>query len=87
MAVQHEGERVLRALQPADRVVLLDERGRDVSSEDLARLLAQVGGPACRSARGAALPAGGSPPTARMCLVVAAGRCAPVVFAFILTIA
>lgn len=48
MAVQHEGERVLRALQPADRVVLLDERGRDVSSEDMARLLAQVGGRAGR---------------------------------------
>lgn len=48
VAVQHEGERVLRALQPADRVVLLDERGRDVSSEDLARLLAQVGRRALR---------------------------------------
>ncbi|KAL4430881.1 hypothetical protein ABPG75_006137 [Micractinium tetrahymenae] len=42
VAVQHEGERVLRALQPADRVVLLDERGRDVSSEELAALLAQA---------------------------------------------
>lgn len=38
----HEGERVLKALSPGDRVVLLDERGRDLSSEDLARLLAQV---------------------------------------------
>ena len=35
--------RPAQALQPQDRVVLLDERGRDVSSEDLARLLAQVG--------------------------------------------
>lgn len=32
MAVQHEGERVLKALQPADRVVLLDERGRWVAA-------------------------------------------------------
>lgn len=81
VAVQHEGERVLKvwwgwaprtrraspfchsmqqpslprrrlsvfciittqAIQPSDRVILLDERGRDLSSEDLARLLAQVG--------------------------------------------
>lgn len=32
-----------QAIQPSDRVILLDERGRDLSSEDLARLLAQVG--------------------------------------------
>ena len=43
VAVVHEGERVLKSLQPSDRVVLLDERGRDASSEDIARLLAQVG--------------------------------------------
>lgn len=42
VAVGHEGERVLKALPPGARVVLLDERGRDVSSEDVARLLAQV---------------------------------------------
>ncbi|EFN59390.1 hypothetical protein CHLNCDRAFT_137874 [Chlorella variabilis] len=42
VAVRHEGERVLKVLQPSDRVVLLDERGRDISSEDLARLLAQA---------------------------------------------
>lgn len=42
VAVQHEGERVLKALQPSDHVVLLDERGRDLSSEDLAKLLAQA---------------------------------------------
>ncbi|PRW58579.1 RNA methyltransferase At5g10620 [Chlorella sorokiniana] len=42
VAVQHEGERVLKAIQPSDRVILLDERGRDLSSEDLARLLAQA---------------------------------------------
>ena len=40
VAVVHEGERVLKSLQPSDRVVLLDERGRDASSEDMA----QVGG-------------------------------------------
>lgn len=28
VAVQHEGERVLKGLQPSDRVILLDERGR-----------------------------------------------------------
>lgn len=28
VAVRHEGERVLKVLQPSDRVVLLDERGR-----------------------------------------------------------
>ena len=44
VAVVHEGERVLKSLQPSDRVVLLDERGRDASSEDIARLLAQVVG-------------------------------------------
>lgn len=42
-AVQHEGERVLRALRPGDHVVLLDERGRDLTSEGLARLLAAAG--------------------------------------------
>lgn len=42
VAVGHEGERVLKALQPSDRVVLLDERGRDMSSEDLANLLAHA---------------------------------------------
>lgn len=42
VAVSHEGERVLKALPPGARVVLLDERGRDASSEDMARLLAQV---------------------------------------------
>lgn len=34
MAVQHEGERVLKALQPSDHVVLLDERGRWGGSSD-----------------------------------------------------
>jgi 23S rRNA pseudoU1915 N3-methylase RlmH len=34
VAVQHEGERVLKALQPSDHVVLLDERGRWGGSSD-----------------------------------------------------
>lgn len=42
VAVVHEGERVLKSLKPLDRVILLDERGRDLSSEDFARLLAQA---------------------------------------------
>ena len=45
MAVAHEGERVLKCIAATDRVVLLDERGRDASSEDIARLLGQVGAP------------------------------------------
>ncbi len=39
MAVAHEGERVLKALAPSDRVILLDERGQDLTSTDLASLL------------------------------------------------
>lgn len=42
VAVAHEGERVLKAISPSDQVVLLDERGRDLSSTDLAKLLAQA---------------------------------------------
>lgn len=34
---------VLKTLSPGERVVLLDERGRDVSSEDIARLIAAAG--------------------------------------------
>ena len=34
-----EGERVLRALAPTDRVVLLDERGGDLSSHGAAQSL------------------------------------------------
>lgn len=44
VAVAHEGERVLKAVAPGERLVLLDERGRDISSEELAQLLAQVSG-------------------------------------------
>jgi hypothetical protein len=39
----HPPSKVLAAVTPRDRVVLLDERGRDVSSEDVARLLAAAG--------------------------------------------
>ncbi|KAG1670829.1 hypothetical protein FOA52_003420 [Chlamydomonas sp. UWO 241] len=38
-----EGEKVLKALDPRDWVVLLDERGRDVSSEDFAKMIAAAG--------------------------------------------
>jgi 23S rRNA (pseudouridine1915-N3)-methyltransferase len=34
---------VLKALSPGDRVVLLDERGREVSSYDVAELIARAG--------------------------------------------
>jgi 23S rRNA (pseudouridine1915-N3)-methyltransferase len=43
VAQVHEGERVLKAVNPGDRLIVLDERGRDLSSEDFARLLAQAG--------------------------------------------
>lgn len=43
VAQAHEGERVLKAVAPGERLVCLDERGRDLSSEDFARLLAQAG--------------------------------------------
>ncbi|GBF94551.1 hypothetical protein Rsub_06666 [Raphidocelis subcapitata] len=38
-----EAQKVLALLSPRDRVVALDERGREVSSEDVARLLAAAG--------------------------------------------
>lgn len=34
---------MLKALSPGDHVLLLDERGREVSSEDIARIIAQAG--------------------------------------------
>jgi len=40
---EHEGERVMKTIQPRDYVVLLDERGRDASSEDVADLVAKIG--------------------------------------------
>ncbi|KAL6747510.1 hypothetical protein V8C86DRAFT_2907781 [Haematococcus lacustris] len=42
-AVAAEGEKVRAALAPGDFVVLLDERGREVSSEGMARLIAAAG--------------------------------------------
>ncbi|CAI5536025.1 unnamed protein product, partial [Closterium sp. Naga37s-1] len=47
--VEAEGERVLKALQPADWVVLLDERGRTVTSEQLAQLIADCADASHRS--------------------------------------
>ncbi|PNH02247.1 putative RNA methyltransferase At5g10620, partial [Tetrabaena socialis] len=38
-----EGEKVLKALEPRDFVVVLDERGQELRSEDLARLVAAAG--------------------------------------------
>jgi 23S rRNA (pseudouridine1915-N3)-methyltransferase len=38
-----EAERVMKVLTPRDYVVLMDERGRDVSSEDLADIVADIG--------------------------------------------
>ena len=38
-----EGERLLKLVGPRDRLVLLDERGKDVSSTGLAELLAAAG--------------------------------------------
>jgi 23S rRNA (pseudouridine1915-N3)-methyltransferase len=38
-----EGERLLRHVADRDRLVLLDERGRDLSSEGLAELVAAAG--------------------------------------------
>lgn len=37
-----ESEKVLKALNPGERLVALDERGKDISSEDVATLLAQA---------------------------------------------
>jgi 23S rRNA (pseudouridine1915-N3)-methyltransferase len=38
-----DAERVLRHVSPGDRVVLLDERGRALTSPELARMLARAG--------------------------------------------
>lgn len=38
---QREGERILRALDPGQHVVILDQRGRNWSSEELAEFLAE----------------------------------------------
>lgn len=38
-----DAERVLRHISPGDHVVLLDERGRSLTSPELARLLARAG--------------------------------------------
>ncbi|KAK3259240.1 hypothetical protein CYMTET_31755 [Cymbomonas tetramitiformis] len=38
-----EGERFLKAVTPRDRVVILDERGREITSEGLADMIAKAG--------------------------------------------
>lgn len=42
-----EAERLLKQVGPRDRLVLLDERGRDVSSTQLAELVAAAGDDGC----------------------------------------
>ena len=42
-AVEKEGVRLLAVLRPEDRVVLLDEHGRELSSRGLADFLAEAG--------------------------------------------
>jgi len=41
--VQAEAEKVLKVLDGGDHVVLLDERGRDLTSEGMAQIIAQAG--------------------------------------------
>ncbi|BDA49760.1 Ribosomal RNA large subunit methyltransferase H [Coccomyxa sp. Obi] len=43
VAVQAEGERVLKMLRPQDRVVVLDERGKEATSEKIAEMIAEAG--------------------------------------------
>ncbi|KAK9832538.1 hypothetical protein WJX81_007263 [Elliptochloris bilobata] len=43
VAVRTEGEAVLRALAGGDRVVVLDERGAELTSEGVAQLIAKAG--------------------------------------------
>jgi len=40
---EHEGERVMKTIGARDFVILMDERGKDVSSEDMADLVARIG--------------------------------------------
>ncbi|GBG75887.1 hypothetical protein CBR_g21129 [Chara braunii] len=43
LQVEHEAERVMRLLKPRDWVIALDERGRTITSEQLADLIADAG--------------------------------------------
>ncbi|DBB07708.1 TPA: hypothetical protein ACH3X3_009134 [Trebouxia sp. C0006] len=43
VAVQSEGEKVLKLITPQDYVVLLDENGKAASSEGMAKLVAEAG--------------------------------------------
>jgi len=42
IAKQQEGERVLKSVRAGERLVVLDERGRDLKSENFAEILAQA---------------------------------------------
>ena len=42
VAKMHEGERVLKAVGPGERLIVLDERGVDMKSVDFAKLLARA---------------------------------------------
>lgn len=57
-ATRAEGERVLRAIVPSDFVVLLDERGKSLTSEQLADLVAEAG-ERCSSSSSLAFVVGG----------------------------
>ncbi|EIE18714.1 DUF163-domain-containing protein, partial [Coccomyxa subellipsoidea C-169] len=43
VAMQAEGEKVLKAIRPQDRVIVLDERGKEATSEQFASILAEAG--------------------------------------------
>uniref|UniRef100_A0A7S3VR79 RNA methyltransferase n=1 Tax=Dunaliella tertiolecta TaxID=3047 RepID=A0A7S3VR79_DUNTE len=47
--VQYEGEKVLKSVAPGDKLIALDERGRAVKSEDVARLIARAGDDGCQA--------------------------------------
>lgn len=57
-AVKAEGERVLKQLAPSDLVILLDERGKALSSEKFAELVAEAG-ERCSSSSSLAFVVGG----------------------------
>ena len=42
VAVEHEGAKVSKLISSDHRIVVLDERGRDVKSEDVAKILASA---------------------------------------------
>lgn len=42
VAMSHEGARVLKSLTPGEILVVLDERGKEFNSEDVAKLIARA---------------------------------------------